>query len=112
MNLRERAEFIAGGARDVARQVRAQIEALLAPWRVARRLFLGPDGEPTEDAAAFFGQLDRACYVSRSTWHADPREHAMREGRRQVALEIMNMVRLDQAKLARLVAMAREDDDD
>ena len=53
MSLADRATRIAQGAGSMARELRRQIEQVLAPWRVARRLFTDPaTGEPTPDAVA------------------------------------------------------------
>lgn len=113
MNLADRATRVAQGARQVAGALRRQIEAILTPWRVARRLFTDPmTGELTPDALAFFGQLSALGHVDGGTWHADARTHAYREGRREMALTIMRMITLDQQRLAALMAQTREDNDD
>jgi hypothetical protein len=113
MNIADRAERLAGRAGGMLETLRRQIEALLTPWRVSRRLFTDPaTGALTPDAVAFFGRLARTCHVDGSAYHPDAREHARREGRREVALEIMGQLQLNQERLAALLEQTRQGDDD
>ena len=113
MSIADRAERIIGRAGGVVETLRRQIEALVAPWRVVRRLFTDPaTGELTADAVDFFARLARTCHVDGSAYHPDAREHARREGRREVALEIMGQLQLDQKRLAALVEQTRQEDDE
>lgn len=74
--------------------VRAK-EFLLQRGRSYRRVFLplGPDVE------AVLYDLAKFCRADRSTFHADPRIHAMLEGRREVWNRICHHLRLSDQEL-------------
>lgn len=106
-------------ARDVARrlgmtgqqlhkQLRRMIDRLLDRHHLAAKLFLGTDGKVTPHAREWLQRLADDNFVNRSAFHSDDREHAKREGRRELALEIIGSVRLDTAKLASLTSLERE----
>lgn len=66
------------------------------------------DGAPTEDALQVLRRLRTFCRADVSTFDADPRIHALCEGRREVWLEIVNTLELSDETLAKL----REPEDD
>lgn len=94
------------------RSIRDRLVALTARHGRYRRLFRGEDGELTPDAAAFFAEIAKRGRVHDSSFHTDPREHARREGARELALYLMSGLELDGAKLAALTRQLREQDDE
>ncbi len=62
------------------------------------RAFQSPGGEEV------LGDLARFCRASESTFHSDPRVHAVLEGRREVWLRIMEHLQLSEDELWRLYA--------
>lgn len=60
------------------------------------------DGAPTEDALRVLRRLRVFCRADVSTFDADPRIHALIEGRREVWIEIVNTLELSDAVLERL----------
>lgn len=64
-------------------------------YRVA---FRSPPGE------AVLRDLARFCRANETTFHADPRAHALAEGRREVWLRIQNHLQLSPDDLWRLVS--------
>jgi hypothetical protein len=74
----------------------------------AAALFLDEDGALKPAARKWFAELAAQNFVNRGSWHADPREHAKREGRRELALEIIGSARLDVERLEALTRMERE----
>lgn len=72
--------------------------ALLGRQHQYRLCFNSPPGkEVLKDLARF-------CRAHESTFHADPRAHAMAEGRREVWLRIENHLRLSPDQLWELYA--------
>lgn len=55
--------------------------------------------------------LMRFCRMHESTFHADPRAHALAEGRREVILRISHHLRLSPEKLWELYSGRPGDDD-
>jgi hypothetical protein len=90
------------------KQLRQMAARLLDKHHAAAALFLGEDGAITRPAAAWMQQLAADNYVNGGAWHMDPREHAFREGKRELALEIINSARLDVARLEALTKLERE----
>lgn len=70
-----------------------------------RRLFLGDDDQPNEDAHRVLAHLRIYCRAEGTTFAADPYEHARREGRREVWLEINRYLQLDDAQVRRLITV-------
>ncbi|MGF7151317.1 hypothetical protein FHS96_004980 [Sphingomonas zeicaulis] len=112
MRLDEEAAAIVRAARTRVSQVRARIAALFRRHRVYQRLFVGADGELTEDAVRFLDELAHACGGDVTSFRADPYEHARMAGRREVYLHILGGLRLDQRRLAALTRELREEDDE
>lgn len=91
---------------------RAQREAkrlldliVISKARHFRRLFLAEDGRPNEDAARVLAHLRIYCRAEGTTFAGDPHEHARREGRREVWLEINRYLQLDDAQVRRLITV-------
>jgi hypothetical protein len=93
---------------DGIKQVKRMIRRLLDKHKLAADLFLDDDGQVKPAAARWFRQLASDNYLDTGAWHQDPREHAYREGRRAVALEIIRSARLDAERLDRLVELERD----
>ena len=62
-----------------------------------RRVFDSPDGK------AVLADLAKFCRASVTTFHEDPRAHALAEGRREVWLRIQNHLRLSEDDLWQLL---------
>lgn len=95
-------------ARVITETLKLQLRRLTRRFRLNRDLFLGDDGQPTPTAVEWLCDLGKSCHADTSTFHADPREHARREGRREVYLEIVAGMALDGKKLAALTRQMRE----
>ncbi len=108
MSLPDDPMSIAEKARQTAAALARQLRKLTNRFRIHRDLFLGEDGTPTPPAAEWLRDLGKRCFADGSTYHADPREHARREGRREVYLEIIAGLELDGKKLAALTRQMRE----
>lgn len=78
-----------------------RIEDLIHLKRSYRRLF------ETEDGKRVLRDLAKLCHAASTTADADPREHARKEGKRQVWLRIQNMLHVPDADL---VTMTKEND--
>ena len=90
------------------KQVRRMIRRLRDRHHASAVLFLDPKtGEPSTAAAKWMRQLAADNYVNSGAYHQDPREHAYREGRRTLALEIIRSARLDADRLEALVELER-----
>lgn len=57
-----------------------------------QRLFMDDDGTPSIDGQKVLADLRKFCRGDRSTFDADPRIHALLEGRREVFLRILAML--------------------
>lgn len=71
--------------------------ATIANWNGKRsqhykRLFIDDDGTPSIDGEKVLADLRKFCRGDRSTFDADPRIHALLEGRREVFLRILAML--------------------
>jgi hypothetical protein len=73
-----------------------------------QRVFLDNDGTPSVSARKVLADLRRFCRVDRSTFDADPRIHALLEGRREVALRILTMIGMRGEDLAPFVEVSDE----
>lgn len=103
---------IVEAARSQAEQVRHRWQMLFHRQRDVHLLFLDDTRRPTEATLRWLDRVARENYVHSSAFHDDPREHARREGRRELALEIIASVRLDPARLEKLAEQMREIDDE
>jgi hypothetical protein len=70
-------------------------EYLIERQDAYRRLFTGPVADTVLADLALF------CRAEQSTFHVDPRAHALMEGRREVYLRIMEHLKLDTDELLR-----------
>lgn len=64
---------------------------------------LGADNLPTRHGAAMLADLSEFCRANESTFNADPRIHALLEGRREVWLRIINFLSIDSETVSSLV---------
>jgi hypothetical protein len=108
MQLRDEIRATQHEAKSVRMQLRQRIEMLLGRYQLAKAVFCAEDGKPTPAAAIWLRQLAARNFVDRSTFHEDPREHARREGRREVALDIILSLDLDSEQVRRLRAQLHE----
>lgn len=88
-------------------------ELVQKTWNARRaihyqRVFLDDDGTPSLSARKVLADLRKFCRVDRSTFEADPRVHALLEGRREVALRILTMIGLKGEDLAPFVEVSDE----
>ncbi|HEX5213325.1 MAG TPA: hypothetical protein VFW22_16490 [Pseudolabrys sp.] len=111
MQLRDEIRDTQFQARSVRQQLRQRIEMLLGRFNLAREVFCDKDGKPTPPAVTWLRQLAARNFVDQSTFHEDPREHARREGRREVALDIILSLDLDSEQVRRLRAQLHERED-
>lgn len=79
-----------GGVFEKAREV------LFRRRTAYQQLFRGPNGQEV------LADLAKFCRANDSTFHADPRVHAMLEGRREVWLRIQHHLQLSPDELWRL----------
>lgn len=107
--LKDEAARIAQVARVPARQATRLIAGLFARHHEAAVLFLDDQGEVKPEAAAWFDRLARENFIADSTFVSGDREASLiNEGRRQLALSILQSVRLDRARLEKLHMQAKE----
>lgn len=90
------------------KQLRRMIRRLLDRHTAAADLFLDDRGAVRPEAEKWFRDLAANNFVNDGAWHTDPREHAFREGRRTLALEIIGSARLDAGRLEALTRLERE----
>lgn len=64
---------------------------------------LDNEGNPTRHAAPMLADLAKFCRANESTFDADPRIHALLEGRREVFLRIINFLSIDSETVSSLV---------
>lgn len=101
MSLRDDAASIGDRANGIAAQLR-RVMATLSRQHGTYSAVFRPEGKMTPAAAKVLDDLADFCGADTSTYHDDPRRHAMMEGRRQVYLHIRSRLRLDGEKLAAL----------
>lgn len=89
-----------------------KVRTLIAFHTAFQRGLLGEDGELRPEAKPMLEHLARFCFATGSTYHDDPRRHAMNEGRRQVWLEIERGLRFDRKKIETLRRKQEEQDAD
>lgn len=107
-NATDLARRIAMEAPQLIKQVRRMVRRMLDRQSLAADLFLDDGGAVKAKALAWFAQLASENYVNRGAFHSDAREHAYREGRRELALEIIGSADLDVDRLASLIKLERE----
>lgn len=108
-SVREEAQRLASLARAPAEQAKRLIGRMFGAHRDAVALFCGSDGELRPEAVSWFARLAADNFVQGTTFVAGDRDAMIKnEGRRELALEILASVRIDQARLARLNRQARE----
>lgn len=88
-------------------------KTVLAKWNARRGFhyqaaFLDEEGEPTLHGQKILADLDRFCRGNESTFHADPRAHALLEGRREVFLRILNFLEMDSREVRPFVEVKDE----
>ena len=93
--------------------IRALVQSLrvrlMRRRRAGYRALFGPgDGGFTPAQEAVIADLKRFCHAQTPTYSADPREHALREGRREVWLRIQHFLQLTDGQIADI----KETDDD
>lgn len=81
----------------------------LALWRRRHNYQLTFRAPPGQEVLK---DLARFCRAHKSTFHEDPRAHAMLEGRREVWLRIQNHLNLTQSELWALHSGGAEVDED
>jgi hypothetical protein len=109
--IRDEAERAARQAGNIVAQIRRVTGRLLGAHRLAARLFVGDDGKLRPAAVEWFDQLARDNFVDRSTFVGGDRDKVLiNEGRRMLALEIMDSVRLDTRRLAELRRQEQEEE--
>lgn len=101
---------IAAGGRSVAVQLRSLISRIIDRQWVARALFWGDDGKLKPEAEEWFAELAVRNYVHGGAFHVDRAEHCRREGRRELALEIIESAGLDTIRLGQLRDQLRKEE--
>lgn len=95
-------------AKTVRQQLQQRLRMLLDHYFRSRGVFCDADGALTPAATLWLADLARRNFVHGSSFHIDPREHARREGRRELAMEILQSVRLDGEQVRRLKAQLHD----
>lgn len=83
-----------------ARDWKEQFVRFIHSRKIAYCTVFGPD---TPAHKAVLEDLARFCRANTSTFHSDPRLHAVLEGRREVWLRIQNHLNLTPAQLCSLL---------
>lgn len=91
----------------------AAVELATKAWNARRalhyqRVFLDDEGEVSVSGRKVLADLRKFCRVDRSTFEADPRAHALLEGRREVALRILTMLGIKGEDIAPFVEVSDE----
>lgn len=73
-----------------------------------KALFQDEDGELSVHGRKVLADLDRFCRGNASAFHADPRIHALLEGRREVLLRLLHFLNIDSATIAPFVEVIDE----
>ena len=73
-----------------------------------RALFLDEDGSISVHGQKVLADLNRFCRGNSSAFHADPRVHALLEGRREVLLRLLTFLKIDSATIAQFVEVIDE----
>lgn len=91
---------IAARVQAMAERVMNRVRA--RRWNAYRALFLAEGGRPLPGSAAdiVLADLRDFCRARETTFDADPRTHALLEGRREVWLRIANALALDEWQVA------------
>lgn len=99
---------IAAGAPGLKSQIKRLIDRMLTRHRLAERVFLDTDGNLSRDALNWLDRLATENFVNGSTYNGDRDAMLINEGRRRLALEIIQSVRLDVNRLDQLTKAERE----
>lgn len=75
------------------------LRSILFRRRAAYSAVFAGTGDLSPHAAIVLADLRKACYVDRTTAHADAHATAVAEGRRQVWLHIQHRLRLTEAQI-------------
>ena len=75
------------------------LRSILFRRRTAYRAVFAGTGELSPHAAVVLADLRKACYVDRTTAHADAHATAVAEGRRQVWLHIQHRLNLSEEQI-------------
>ncbi|ARS27619.1 Bbp19 family protein [Sphingomonas sp. KC8] len=98
--------------REVTAQGKARLRELLrlrrTHWAYSTT-FLSDRAEPSPHAAVVLADIARFCRADETCFDADPRTHALLEGRREVWLRIQAALKLDRAAIERLIKLNQED---
>lgn len=91
----------------------AAVELATKAWNARRamhyqRIFFDDDGTVSLSGRKVLADLRKFCRVDRSTFEADPRAHALLEGRREVALRILTMLGIKGEDIAPFVEVSDE----
>lgn len=91
----------------------AAVELATKAWNARRamhyqRVFFDDDGTVSLSGRKVLADLRKFCRVDRSTFEADPRAHALLEGRREVALRILTMLGIKGEDIAPFVEVSDE----
>ncbi len=73
-------------------------------------VFHGEGDEPTYHGEKVLADLARFCRANESTYHSDPRAHALLEGRREVFLRICEFLKIDQRVAADFIDVEVKDE--
>lgn len=103
-----RARRIAAGGASAVKQLRTMISRMVDRFAVARQIFYGDDGKLTPASAEWLDDLAGRNFVNGGGFDPDPHRHAYNAGRRDCALDIIESVGLDTARLAKLRLMLKE----
>lgn len=102
------------GVRGVPGEFVQQVVDTVLMRRNAKRafhyqaVFFGEDGELTHHGAKVIADLRDFCRANKSTFDADPRVHALLEGRREVVLRIFDMLNIDSRDVRHIVEVKDE----
>lgn len=107
--LRRDALGVARGGESKLAQLRRMARRIIDPHVDAAATFLDGSGGVRPAAAAWLERLARDNFVRASTFvPGDPQQTMVNEGRRALALDILNSIRLDTARLEEINAQIRE----
>lgn len=97
------------GPKGIFGEAAEQVVQVELEQRNAERAFfyqgalLDDEGTPTRHAAPMLADLAKFCRANETTFDADPRIHALLEGRREVFLRIINFLSIDSETVRSLV---------
>lgn len=91
-----------GQAQGNRAKVKRRIATMMQRTRVARSLFLTPEGALTDDAVKLFGDLARQAGMNRRGFLPDAELRLFQDGARSLLLYMIDMLALDADKLTDL----------